>query len=138
MIAFAFATALAALTPNPGAPGAPIAAPAGYQAQIAENMREIAHTVTHPAMTPVRKGVLWTALGLMAYDQIRTQACLAHGGHEMNPIARPFVHYLPLGILSTALLAFGAHQIPAGNAGDAGLGLFDAAEIYNLARPWGC
>jgi hypothetical protein len=66
------------------------------------------------------------------------RSCLAHGGRELDPLARPFVQSLPVAVLASAAVGYALTRIPRGTAGDAGLAAFDAGELVNLGSGWGC
>lgn len=127
----AAALALAVATPAQ-------ADPAGYRAAIVAEMQTIAHTVTRPPLTATRKGLLAGALVLFAVDGLRMQSCRAHGGRELDPLARPFVQSLPVAALASAAFGYALTRIPRGTAGDAGLAAFGAIETANLSGNWGC
>jgi hypothetical protein len=133
MVALFAASVLAA-----GTPGRADDAEGQYSAEIAAELRTIAYTVTRPPMTTARKVTLALAIAGLGADLLRTQACLAHGGKEYNPFARPFVHSLPIAAFATAGVAFAFRVIPRGSAGDYGLGAFAGGQVVNLARPWTC
>ncbi|MFY9780859.1 MAG: hypothetical protein WAJ85_10160 [Candidatus Baltobacteraceae bacterium] len=116
----AFATAAPAL-----------ADPVDYRALAMAEQVRIDAAVTRPPMTPVRKGLLGTAIALVAVDALQSLSGARRGCLEANPLVRPLVHSPALMAVASAAFSFGLASIPRGTVGDAALGAFDAGEALN-------
>ncbi len=116
----AFATAAPAL-----------ADPVDYHALAFAEQVRLDAAVTRPPMTPLRRGLLGTAVALVVVDGQQSLSGARRGCLEANPLVRPLVHSAPLMAVASAGFSFALSRIPRGTAGDAALAAFDAGEALN-------
>ncbi len=67
--------------------------------------------------------------GVQTHDFLRKGTC-----HEIDPIAKPFVHSLPIQVVTSAALAYGIVHIRPGKLATVVLGVLGIGEAMNVAR----
>jgi|ERR1035438_2058289 hypothetical protein len=92
------------------------------------------------ATTPVRSNQTMTDnvlkgidIGVYLVDQIQTHDFERKGTcHEVDPIARPFVHYVPFQVVGSAAMAYVIERLHPGPLATIALGVFGVGESLNV------
>lgn len=83
-------------------------------------------------MNLVLKGI---DISLLAIDGVQTHDFLRKGTcHEVDPIAKPFVHYTPFAVAASAGLAWSLVRIAPNRLANTLLGVFAVGEGLNVLR----
>jgi hypothetical protein len=92
----------------PEAPSALWAPPALPVVAVATKKGPAVRTETHGFLDRPAKFRFAILAGFIAADGITTQQVLNKGGHELNPVARPFVTHGAAGQLAASSIGYGA------------------------------
>jgi hypothetical protein len=75
------------------------------------------------------------AIGELLIDGLQTQSFLARGNcHEIDPVAKPFVHSLPVAVVASAGLSYAITRLPDNKFTHALLSVFIVGEGLNVVH----
>lgn len=100
------------------------------QPAIVERSKQTVENNSLGLLTNVEKGLL---IGELAVDGVQTHNFLQSGRcHEVDPLAKPFVHSLPVSVVATSALAYAITRVHSGWFRSTIMGLVVVGEGLNI------
>jgi len=109
-----------------------------FHAEAQQRFFEDTHSAVVARNTDIEKGIV---VGEFALDGIQTHDFIRKGTcRELDPIAKPFVHYTPESVVATAGVGWLVVHIPSSPFGRILLGVLAVGEGANVTRNYrvGC